>query len=811
MAEIPEYKRKHAITPAAAPIGADKALGNLSDAQSNTVKAGENLITANVNKSLSSGNEKQARHQASAHKLVAGRAVADYLSNVGQQAGMERARLSGIEAAKNPGQKFLPAISQTDAEFQKSYKQEELASVGFQANRYLQKIQHEANLDPKPSAKTLEEYQKNAAKQLQIFTNQVSPENQKALERNLMGSYESGYYQIATNVENHNRKFLKTQAAVQLDQNSDEIYDNAKLGLKEGAQEKFQWAIDNINRLIDNGTIDEQEGANRRKDARRKLASGEYNRAVEEAIKDGRYDEFIKDKQENKPANMTPTEHEEIMIQTRQYASNYQSALKGQQDLIYQQTLTQIKTGELKSQPEVEQRKKEMGPHNAAALELKIVENNFKQLKKDESYNQFIQNKADANYHAENPKKEDFEENFKRLVATTEQAKGMDPGTMPLVQQIQLSQDIPRANPLLSRKVENAIAGGAPAQAIDAMLSMTNPTFTNKNTLSGVNKDAVAKALKYDAFLAAGNTAGEAYLKTQEQYANLGPKEREDLDQQFKDLTKFKGEHDISTSDNLDAEAAETLGFERGDMPAGLGLIWKASMEDNFRRSGKNGSWDQAAKMTKAEMTRVWGYSNVNGRRELMYLPPEKFVENYGLASGFIKNQLYVSFLDTEKKYKELYDNNPEQDFYYKSDIHETGTNNILEEQYTSEYGWSPSKEIKAKKIWRNGEEQDITIVIAADQRAARPEDAGLPNYFVGERIGNNIYSLRDTTNQRNPVRFHPDFNLVNKEIQKIQKNNKRAALNFLIEYEEKKNYKKTNEGRLAYLAEPEVNPYAFD
>jgi hypothetical protein len=367
-----------------------------------------------------------------------------------------------------------------------------------------------------------------------------------------------------------------------------------------------------------------------------------------------------------------------------------------------------------------------------------------------------------------------------------------------LAEEIKLASEIRRPVKSLNDKVKNSILNGDVNNGMDAMIALANAKGRDLEALSGVGKEANAKALKFNKFLQAGNNAGDAWLKTNENFGDLSPQEKDGLDAKWNDDTKNDGNFDISTSEKKQEKAAEALDFPTGEMPAGLPLIWEQELKTNFHAA--RGDWDIANKMTKDTFDKAWGVED----GKVKYLPASKFIPNYPLAEPFIKNQLIEGFKGMAAEYKELYDNDKLQDFYYELDVKEVEPEGKFEYAYKGgSFGITRGGDIHVKKIYRDGTVQKGILEYEADNRSLLPEQGMVPNYYVGMNINGVTLPFKSPKNQYQPLRYQPDFS---EELQEEFSKNKRHLLDMLIQKESDYPLKKA----IRKIDKEMENPYGY-
>jgi hypothetical protein len=753
MADIPEYKRRHGIEPVAAPIGAEAAVGQLNSASQNAVQAKMNKAQGDVQLDL-------AKHGEQGHKLIMGRTLANMGSKIADNAAYEGARIRGAEAASTPGQTFLPALNQTDAEFQKSYKQEELASVAFQGKNYLNTILHEASLDPKPSAQTLDAYQKNAAKQLQQLVDSVSPESRKELSRVFLNDYNSGYYQLSNKVEGYNRKYLESQANVQHEQTTENLYNKEREGFTDAAKEEYEFGARNIQQQLEGGRLTPQDANKRLKELRMSLKKGQANREAETAIKDGTYAEFQKNQRENRPKDVTPIEHDEIVAQTMQYANNYQAALEGQQYLTFVDTQTKRLQNSLTPAQEATA-KEEMGPKYAAQYDLAVAKVEAKKFAEVEMIREAIGNFGDV-VKMSNYSNSDMNTIFDKLIEHREAQIGIPKGSLDLKSQAEMAQQIKREVPILEERLTKAAKFGGPKQATEAAQAMKVLDRNNPVAISDLKSDTRAILDSFADHLSNTTLSPEEALKAARGDVNVDENTKQERIKNWKEYDKTQYPE---TSKKL-RHIADALGaksgwwiFEQGDaslMPAGLSVAYDRLMTSTAPNYADPKMADKAV---LDEMAKVYQFTNTNNRKEVMAFPPEILYPNQESFLHSEKVRQLKLFVDINKLAQE------ENGFVY------------------NQLGWVENSDNPESDIMLKIDGVDRKIVISSDM-ATQYGINETPSWAFSYLDENNVpFPLIDINGVGAVKRWSPDFNYLQDKSKDYEASQRAKAVDAKAQY----------------------------
>ena len=704
MPNLPEYQRGNRIQPTQAVLGFEQAYSALGKAQGG---------------------------------------LAEYAGKIANNYAVEQATIEGAKAGQKPGRKLFPAFTETDQAFVKAYKAEEYSTVARDAEKYLNKTYFDVAKNP--TTEGLNQYQQNSLKQIDALTSKVSEENRPALKRDLNAAFESKYYQLASSLEDKTKKETRQSINVNYKADVNAVKEFRVTGQDRKAEDTEVRILMDMQRQLDANMITKAEYDEYVRDFKLESKAAIAQAEMQKKIEEGKGAEHLAEWAE-KPA--TP---DNIAIQSallKQYQLN--NALLSTQSSIYKNKALEMASTQTLSPSDLIDLKSFMTEKDASDIDFQIAKVNKKAFEKQAEIEYVEANKGDSvkmstvsnealdNWH------ESKIDSFKKL-------NDREPS---LPEQIDLASDIRRPIPSLNKKMNNSILNGDVTNAIDAMEAFNNASGRKREALSGVSKEAEAQSLKFGKLQTAGNTPGDAYLKTKENFANLTPQMQEALEDKWQTETAARSRHDFSNFEKAASQAAKAFGYSAKSIDSSFPGLYEQELKANFKAA--RGDWDIAEDMTKQTINRAWGD---DGDGNLVYLPPQKYIPDYQYGKEFVQNQLLESTKAMAAEYKELYDEHKEQPFYYELDVKEAPTENKFESQYKGgHFGITRGGDIHIKKIWRNGDVQKGTVVMRADQGSLLPQTGTVPNYYVGMEINGIQLPFRVPKNQYEPMRYVPDF-----------------------------------------------------
>jgi len=206
--EIPEYKRRRQITPAADTVGAKSAVAGSIDAYN---------------------------------------ALSAFGATVASNAGRERMAMSGYEAGSKPGAKLTGvAVTPLDKTYEQAFLESSSQTLANNANQFLNELNLTFAKNPNPTAGDLATYQSEAAKGLSSIIDSSDPRIKNQLKTQFNRQLESNLYNQAQKVNQTDLNNLKSIYAEGTRNNYNDIYNNFRAGLNVNATEAYQAQVQNL-------------------------------------------------------------------------------------------------------------------------------------------------------------------------------------------------------------------------------------------------------------------------------------------------------------------------------------------------------------------------------------------------------------------------------------------------------------------------------------------------------------------------------------------------------------------------------------
>lgn len=551
-----------------------------------------------------------------------------------QSASNEQARLSGIEAAKNPGQKFLPAFGESDAEFLKSYRYEVKQNSLFEANKLLSSLGSTALKSP--TSQSLSDYQNKAQSGIEEILAQVDDSDRPEMKRELMTSYIGNYQKIENAVQRRNQEFMVANRAALMSQRAKNIQNFALDGNVALAEMEYENGVSAINQgeeLYKNGSptgISPDDAENQRTKLREMFLVSNAQGQAQAAAKEGKSEEYLAKLREERPEGITALEHEMMVRGAGSYLNQYEAALSGQRQINYIGYDSDISNG--KMTPDKLEEIRDSG--SVSEIQMAKLESSYASVSAREQKQAAVFNvmneQADDPVALANYSPENINNLFSTRLAQLEQSQNAAPGSLGVQGETIIAQGIKAPVDSYQSRMEAGINSGDPETM--AMWSQAMQVMNKNNPvgLRGLSKDARSAANLYDAYSSNTQNKGEdAASKALNDVYNVDDNTKEARAEKLKQWNKDKGLNNIAIKNRRIAAGigANTSIFSKNRLyPDRLTAIYDQLMPSYITR---NGNPELAEKELFQDMREVYKPTRTNNREEIMNTPPESILPNW--------------------------------------------------------------------------------------------------------------------------------------------------------------------------------------
>ena len=585
-------------------------------------------------------------------------AVANFAASwgmqVAQNASNEQARLDGIQAAKNPGQKFLPAFGESDAEFLKSYRYEVKQNSLFEANKLLSSLGTTALQSP--SSQSLAEYAKNAQSGIGKILSQVDASDKPDMERELMTSYLGNYQKIEGAVRKKNQEFMVANRSALMSQRAKNIQNFALDGNVDLAEAEYQNGIAAINQgeeLFKSGSpvgISSDDAEIQRTKLREMYLIANTQGQAQIAAKEGRTEQYLADLRDRRPEGISATEHEMIIRGAGTYLNQYEAALSGQRQINYIGYDAEISNGKMTPDRLDEIRQlNDVSEIQMAKLEANYSSVSAKEQKQVALFNVMNGQSDDpvamANYSPGN-----INDLFSARMAQLEQSQNAQPGELGVQGQTIVAQGIRAPVEAYQSRMEAGINSGDPETMAIWSQAMIVMNKNNPAGLKGLSKDARSVANLYDAYSSDTKNKGQdAANKALNDVYNVDEATKTARIDKLKQWNKDKGLNNLAIKNRRIANGigAHNTFTSNSLYPDRLTTRYDELMPSYITR---NPSAELAEKELFEDMKQVYKPTNTNNREEIMNTPPDSVLPNWKNWDQNDKARALKEYVDSVKE-----------------------------------------------------------------------------------------------------------------------------------------------------------------
>ncbi len=645
--DIPEYKRSQGIIPAAEPQGFDAALKETG---------------------------------------ASSRIIGELGSQLSKSASLEQSRQAGFEAGLTPGRTLLPAFTENDKEFIKTYREQEYNIAANNASLAIQRFAFEAQKIP--SAKSLANFNAQLNEYEQNNVGLLTKETARELKPKLDALRLSVNLDVEKAMFEKGQTFQKENLKGSIERTSKDVGDLLANGLYEQAFADKERAKNTLDTPWAASTWPEET----RKALKKEIDTSYYRDVAKNQMSDavkvpGAAEELLTD-----AAKLPPT-HENITKQESYLATynNYRALTKAHDQVKISEATQDLENGTW-TPVKMIALKSEVSAPAYAQFEL-AVDRHLRKSKEDEAtYAYMLNNSKDAIALA-NLTSDELNGGFAQMLKRGALAQG---SPLTFEQEAHTAQQIEAAIPSFNKKLSAGINSNNPEMAAKSAQIYAAMFDKNPLAVSGVDAKSKAKADVIAAQLGGNASPLEAVKFATDKIDNLSPKDIQARQELFKAQLK-----DNDKNNPIDQEkwVRKATGFGSKQMPPGVVNDFMASMQRHYMISG---DWGIAEKNASLDIKGAYGEDH--GR--VMYLPPSLSWpggDNTTFVNNLAISQLERLFSDQ----RIAYDNNNALSYFEFPDKAIKAPGNILYDSrlqgIATPGGGIPGRQIPAVMVSDNG------------------------------------------------------------------------------------------------------------
>lgn len=646
-------------------------------------------------------------------------------------AAQELSKRRGIQAGMNPSGDSLPAITAADKSYVDAYQNQAQATLTNQAQVLFDKSQESMASLGNLSAGSIAEYQKTLHEGLGDILEMAPNDVKASLANQFTQQIESSshHYRLQMNAQQKQASLSKSNAA--LSQITQQIHGAAMDGNTALADRLHKDSVAMIDRGQGSGMYSASQAQTLKHTSRLTLLSSLEIKKGLEAKRAGKMDTYLDNlaDETKKPQDISWTDWESVRSNSAKYLKNIRSLESQHQQIIASNGYVDIAQGTMTAE-KMEQLRGDLNEspllYNNLAISFASQQRARNAKSNDDNhYAQEWQN-IDALRDA-TPKKIDGA--FNQLVGMKlQQAQQMGNPISQEEAEFQTAASSAVPVPAYNRKLANYLTSGNPDLMVQGLQDFKRLNAYSGNKTSAVlsNPKAMAMMNTFEGFLEQGKDSQTAAAMAEEIVYKKTPEQIELNSAQIqRQLTKHGSTPSSLNSwvNRLAGVGSDTTIVNQAALTSTVVGMYKENMQ------WTNANEDVSVGMIEQAFNKAWGISEVNGKKEMTYLPIEKTI---GLDKGAvpimqlqIAEQIKMQVADTRRAYDQ-----GQSEFYYqvkerpdydefinsKNAIREKGLSDPL---YATNSGivkqFESGAPVELERVYRSGSKESFTANIISN------------------------------------------------------------------------------------------------
>lgn len=634
----------------------------------------------------------------------------------------------GINAGMNPTGDVLPPITAADKAYVDAYKNQSQATLTNQAQVLFDKSQENMAMLGKISPNSIAEYQKTLHEGLSDILDLAPSDVKASLANQFTQQIESSRHHYTMQMQSQQKAESLARSNTALSQITKQIHDAALDGKSELSEQLYKDSLTMIERGAASNIYSPSQAETLKSTARMTLLSSQEIRKGVDAKRAGKMDTYLTDlaDENKKPGNISWSDWESIRSNSAKYLRNIKSLESQHEQLIASNGYVDIAQGTMTAE-KMEQIKGELNESPLLFNNLAIA------FSTQQRRNQSAQ--ASSDYYAQhwqnidelrNASPKDINKAFSSLVNLKKQQA--EQSGNPISQeeaeyQIAAASAIPV--PGYNKKLGDYLTSGNPELMTQGLQDFKRLNQFQGNKTVGVlgNSKAMAMMSKFDGFLKQGKDSQTAAAMAQDIVYNKTPEQIAMSNAQTQIILNKHGSTPSSLSswvNSIADVASDTHVVNQAALNSAIVGMFKNNMQ------WTNGDEEASKAMITDGFHKAWGTSEINGRKEMTFLPPEKSI---GLDVGAvplmqiqIADQIKLQAEDTKRAFdqgfSEFYiDVKPRPDFEAYIEAKNTvRTKGLRDSEYAKHSKviaeFEKGEPVELERIYRNGTKESFSANI---------------------------------------------------------------------------------------------------
>jgi len=708
---VPEYQRTQGFAPQAQSSGVQQAFSRAAQ-------------------SMQTGTKETAVDQSSQYIV--------------QSVANDYAQKAGIEAAKTPGQHFM-AIGESGRHFVDAYKKEELQSVDFEGNQFLNNIYREASEVPNPGASTLTDFQENALAGIEEFSNSVGAENRPGMKRKLMDTYTDAFGRLSNKVQSANFKRLKAQNNMILAQKNAMMTDaflEGNIDRGNALRDEIQAQLGGMEQM---GLATPRQAALIADATQKESLIGTYNGKMLEAARNDRGEEYLRDLMEGDVLKgLTGAERKSVIRAAESTLVHYRAARAEKDFVVKDELLNKLESGELR-ESEAQEGLEELPEEGRQEVRSAITGMADKKFKQASAY-EFIWNNAGNALELSQVKPQYISDVSQRLWQRAEEQRG-EP--LNLRQKAQSIVGLKAPNKVLTDQLSAAMSSLDPNLIADAANAIGILNEKNPLAIDSLSTRQQEQAIEINQAIKANMGVEGAIQTAIGRPEGVSPEEFEHNKMAVKETARmWSGVAASRQNTKTILNIPDSMVTPELEM-ALYNQVTATQLRIGDRRL--------ASEIAKNNINKSWGPTNaMGGKAQYMRNAPEKFMDG---GDQIARHQIIN---ETHALIESLKEDN-DSGFYYEFDVPKSEIDTLKKGITASLIDlvgdvFSNPEELKIRQVFTEPEHTVIEgkLVMRSDSETAEVGSGALPSYALYIETKDGLKALRDRNYQPKRYTLNP-------------------------------------------------------
>lgn len=530
----------------------------------------------------------------------------------------------GQYLGNNPKGNLIPPITNFDKTMTEAYTAQAQTTIGLQANDYLQKGAEQLSKQNKLSPDAIQAYTKNMALGLQDMINLAPDSIKPQLESQYGNHLINTTHQFNERMIGQQKSDAASKDSAWRSHQADAIQNAVKDGNVKLAEQMRSSLEQNIKAAYSAGTMSAADSQTALTASKLNYESAKSIRTWMDAKSSGTEAEYLKSISDRKIEGLTWSESETVRDNTLKHANSVEAAENRNESLFMAQGQQEIALGSF-NQDRANFFKENLRPLQYTRLMTQYAIQNHKNGTENVAV-QGIISRPDSSSSYVGASKKQINTAYQQLVNTAKQKA--DVNGQPISQEdaeYQAAGIMATPVPAVIDKINRGLKNGNAQEALQSLQMFERLHALEGNKTIGVDEKSLAVAEVFQDLLASnpGNPEGalqlakDTVLNKDEKIVKMNNLRIS----QYYQKHATDAAHALSNAVNISGVSGNGANI---DNPAGF------TADINSRFNGymqlTNGDEEQSKKLVARDVSKVWGVTEVNGKRELTRLPVEGMI-----------------------------------------------------------------------------------------------------------------------------------------------------------------------------------------